>query len=394
MMMVHPRAVGVVAASIAIAELLVAGTLGHAVPGSDAPVHPVRLVLMDHAREIDSLVAPLVHDAGPGVCVLVMQHDSVLFSRAYGLADVEARQPITTRTNFRLASVTKQFTATAIVLLAREGKLSLDVPVRTYLPELPACAAPVTLRHLLTHTSGLVAYEDVMPDSQSVQLHDRDVLTLLEHVDSTYFIPGSAYRYSNSGYAVLALVVERVSGMSFSRFLKERMFVPLGMNRTVAFEEGKNSVGERAYGYSERSFLWFHWYTRTDQSLTSAVLGDGGIYSSVEDLRKWYRSLETAELVGPAWQKQIETTAILPDGHPVGYGLGWEVQEYHGMPSLAHGGSSIGFSHAVRRIPADGFTAILLTNQNSVRAFTVLDRVVDLWYSPPTGGSPNPPPRR
>ncbi len=274
--------------------------------GADTTRDLPRLVLKDRTREVDAILTPLAHSDGPGACLLVMHHDSVLYARGYGLADVEAREPVTTATNFRLASISKQFTAMAVVLLARDGKLALDDPVRRYLPELPAYADPVTLRHLLTHTSGLMAYEDLIPESQTVQVSDRDVLELLRNSDSTYFPPGSGYRYSNTGYALLALVVERVSGVPYPRFLKERIFLPLGMSGTVAHVAGSTAVGHRAFGYSERSFLWSHWFERTDQSLTSAVLGDGGIYSCAEDLRRWYRSLELGGPAGETWQKVIE----------------------------------------------------------------------------------------
>jgi CubicO group peptidase (beta-lactamase class C family) len=393
MMDLHPLPSHVILAVLLLGVCRTAegGSLQH--DPADTTRDVPRLVLKDHTREVDAILTPLAHNGGPGACLLVMCHDSILCARGYGLADAEAREPITPRTNFRLASISKQFTAMAVVLLARDGKLALDDPARRYLPELPAFADHVTLRHILTHTSGLWAYEDLIPESQTVQVTDRDVLALLRNSDSTYFPSGSGYRYSNTGYALLALIVERVSGMTYSGFLKERIFVPLGMAGTVAHVAGSTSVGQRAFGYSERSFLRSHWFERTDQSLTSAVLGDGGIYSSAEDLRRWYRSLEMGGLAGDPWQKAIETPGLLTNGQSAGYGLGWEVKEYRGMPSLSHGGSSIGFSHAVRRIPANGFVAVLLTNQNDVPAFTFLDRIVDLWYPPITAGSPNPPPR-
>ncbi len=152
------------------------------------------------------------------------------------------------------------------------------------------------IRHLLTHTSGLIDYEDVIPESFAGQVRDADVLRLLETQDRTYFRPGNGYRYSNSGYALLALIVQRASGMSFANFLQERIFEPLAMFNTVAHEEGVSRVINRAFGYTEAAGRW----NRTDQDQTSAVLGDGGIYSSIEDLAKWDAALYDGRLLQPA----------------------------------------------------------------------------------------------
>ncbi|MGH8187400.1 MAG: serine hydrolase domain-containing protein, partial [Steroidobacteraceae bacterium] len=223
----------------------------------------------------------------PGASVLVVRESVPLVRSSYGLADLEQRTPAMPATNYRLASVTKQFTAAAILLLAEDGRLTLDDGVRKWLPTLPDAAQAVTIRQLLTHTSGLIDYEDVIPESFSGQLKDADVLRLLASQDRTYFAPGTSYRYSNSGYALLALIVERTSDLSFAAFLRKRIFMPLGMGNTVAYEDGQSTVVNRAFGYSSSGGAW----TRTDQSQTSAVLGDGGIYSSIDDLARWDAAL-------------------------------------------------------------------------------------------------------
>src|SRR3546814_6757766 len=147
---------------------------------------------------------------------------------------MDAGTPATPQTNFRLASVSKQFTAAAIVLLAQDGKLSLDDPIRKWLPSLPASADPITLRHMLTHGSGLIDYEDLMAPDATEQVHDIDVLHMLERVDRLYFEPGTRYRYSNGAYALLALIVGKASGQAFATFLREPIFKPPGMDNTVA----------------------------------------------------------------------------------------------------------------------------------------------------------------
>jgi CubicO group peptidase (beta-lactamase class C family) len=152
------------------------------------------------------------------------------------MADLEHGIAATPATNYRLASMTKQFTAAAILLLAEDGRVSLDDPIRKWLPSLPPAVTPVTLRELLTHTSGLIDYEDLIAPDATQQVHDADALHLLESQNRTYFAPGTSYRYSNSGYALLALIVARACGSDFASFLRQRIFLPLGMRDTVAYE--------------------------------------------------------------------------------------------------------------------------------------------------------------
>ena len=250
----------------------------------------------DRGHAIDALFAGYTGDAVPGASVIVIRDGRVVFRQAYGMADLERHTPATPTTDYRLASMTKQFTAMATMLLVREGRLGYDQPVRTVLPELPPAAASVTIRHLLNHTSGLLDYEDLIPDTQTVQVSDQDVLRLLAARDSVYFPAGTKYRYSNSGYCLLALVIGRVSGRPFADFLRQRIFAPLGMTRTLAHIAGRDTVPERAFGYTPDSGR----FVPSDQSVTSATLGDGGIYTSVEDLVHWDQALYDERLVDRA----------------------------------------------------------------------------------------------
>jgi CubicO group peptidase (beta-lactamase class C family) len=305
--------------------------------------------------EIDALMREY-DGAVPGAAVLVVREGAPIVRRAWGLADVERSVPVTPATNFRLASVSKQFTAAAILLLAEDGRLGLDDPARKWLPSLPAAADAVTIRHLLTHASGLVDYEDVIPASMTAQLQDADVLTLLETGKRTYFPPGTSYRYSNSGYALLALVVERASGRSFANFLRERVFGPLGMAGTVAHQEGISTVGHRAFGYSEEKGDW----KRTDQSQTSAVLGDGGIYSSIDDLAKWDAALYDDRLLDAESRRLAFAPAVQTDDPAIDYGFGWRITG----DSLWHSGETIGFRNVIVRFPDRRLTVVVLTNRN------------------------------
>ena len=306
-------------------------------------------------REIDTLMQRYDGPV-PGAALLVLRDGKALIARGYGYANLEQREPVTAKSNFRLASVTKQFTAAAILLLAEDGKLTLDDPLRKWLPSLPAETDAITLRHLLTHTSGLVDYEDVMDPADTRQVFDADVLRLLEGQHRLEFAPGSSWRYSNSGYSLLALVVERASGMRFAAFLRARIFMPLRMGGTLARMDDGPAVANRAYGYTFDDGRW----TRTDQSTTSAVLGDGGVYSSIDDLAKWDAALYDDRLLSDASRALAFAPTTASDDPFVRYGFGWRITG----EMLWHSGESIGFRNVIIRWPRQHFTIVLLSNRD------------------------------
>jgi CubicO group peptidase (beta-lactamase class C family) len=298
----------------------------------------------------------------PGAALLVVRAGVPLLRRGYGLADLEQDTAVTPATNFRLASVSKQFTAASILLLAEDGRLQLDDRVRRWLPSLPAAAEPITIHHLLTHTGGLIDYEDIMPADLATPLRDIDVLHLLETQDHLYFEPGSDYRYSNGGYSMLALIVERASGISFQAFLRERIFDKLGMRNTLAYVQEGPPVPFRAYGYTEAGGAW----TRTDQSLTSAVLGDGGIYSSIDDLARWDAALYDDRLLSDESRHLAFTPHTKTDDPAIAYGFGWRITG----ETLWHSGESIGFRNVIVRWPRQKLSVIILSNRNDPEPYT------------------------
>ena len=307
------------------------------------------------AALLSARLEQILHDydgAVPGASVVVIRAGEVVIKRSFGLAEVESATSATPQTNYRLASVSKQFTAMAVLTLAKRGALALDDPITRFFPEFPAYGARITVRHLLTHSSGLIDYEDVLPPGLVLPLKDFDVLRILMQQDKTYFQPGSQFRYSNGGFALLALIVEKASGQTFARFLHDALFAPAGMANTLAYEQGISSVAHRAYGYSGDP-----WH-RTDQSLTSSVLGDGGIYSSVDDLTKWIAWLDRNPLYRDATAPHMQAT----DGNS--YGYGWFVGTQRGRRAVWHTGETIGFRNAVLRLPEEKLTVIILTNRN------------------------------
>jgi CubicO group peptidase (beta-lactamase class C family) len=306
-------------------------------------------------QRIDDLMRPYQGDV-PGAGIAVLRAGVPILRHAYGLADLEARVAATAATNYRLASMSKQFTSAAVLLLAEEGRLSINDPIRRWLPSLPAAADGMIVRHLLTHTSGLIDYEDVIPPQQSAQLHDADVLRLLEGENRRHFQPGAQYRYSNSGYALLALTVEQASGERYAEFLHKRIFQPLDMRATVAFEAGVSEIGHRAFGYSAGVQGWL----RTDQSLTSATLGDGGIYSSIDDLAKWDAALCDDRLLRPASLRLAFQAWVRTDDPQVHYGFGWRITGNSGW----HSGETLGFRTVIVRFLERRLTVVVLTNRN------------------------------
>jgi len=289
------------------------------------------------------------------------------------MADLERRVSATPETDYRLASVSKQFTAMAVMLLAKDGKLRYDQPVRDFLRELPAATRAVTVRHLLNHTSGLWDYEDLVPASRTTQLDDRDVLSLLGSKDSLYFSAGSEYRYSNSGYVLLGMIVARVSGMTLPQFLRARIFEPLGMHASVAHVEGSDTVPRRAFGYSPSGGT----FVQTDQSVTSATLGDGGIYTNIDDMTRWDQALYTTRLVDAAVLQLATTPPELPGGAATQYGFGWFVDRYRGEPRWRHTGETSGFRNAIQRFPGRQLTIVVLTNRSSGEPAAIAERIAD-----------------
>lgn len=334
---------------------------------------------MSHKDEkvVDALFRDFDKPDAPGAAVIVIKEGKALFAKGYGLADLEKKTPCTTNTNFRLASVTKQFTAIAVLILAEQGKLSLEDRLPKFFPEFPAYGKTISMRHLLTHTSGLPDYEDHIPGRSTIPLSDRDVLFILRQQTKTDFPPGAQFHYSNSAYALLALIVEKVSGQTFPEFLKAKIFDMLGMTNSIAYVAGRSCVPNRAYGYVNGLSGWEF----SDQSVTSAVLGDGGIYSSVADLFKWDLALYNEKLIS----RKMLADAFTPhssqsDFEGNGYGYGWYVGSFRDAEHIWHYGSTCGFSTRIERFPGRRLSVIVLTNRRDAEISPIMEKLVELFW--------------
>jgi CubicO group peptidase (beta-lactamase class C family) len=355
--------------------------------------------------QIDGIFAPLAGAGTPGVAVLVRREGTTLFERGYGVRDLQSRATIDPQTNFRLASCTKQFTAMAVMLLVHDGKLRYDERLTEIFPTFPEYGKSITVRNLLNHTSGLPDYETLMEQEQKKghvawneenQIQDAEVLALLEKQNGTLFPPGTKWAYSNSGYVVLGSIVAKVSGKTFGEFLREKIFAPLQMNETLAYEKGKNEIANRAFGYTKEADRW----KPTDQSSTSATLGDGGVYASLRDLAKWDDALTNHTLLSAPEMREALTPVRLsggaqpvwsadsdrPQGTPVSYGFGWFLDPYHGRPRMWHYGESIGFHTYIERFAADSqgrgaVTIIVLCNRTDLNPEELGAKVADVVFA-------------
>ncbi len=343
-------------------------------------------------EKIDAIFSGFKSDSEPGAAVLVLQAGTIVFERGYGVTDLHSRRRIDAHTNFRLASCTKQFTAMAVMLLVHDGKLGYEDHLTDVFPDFPAYGKSITIRNLLNHTSGLLDYEDLMeppsaalPAEQIFQIKDAGVLEILKRQRTTKFPPGGRWDYSNSGYAVLAMMVEKVSGRRFGSFLHDRIFALLHMDHTIAYEKGTNQVVNRAYGHTLAKGAW----RETDQSPTSAVLGDGGVYSSLDDLAKWDRALASHVLLSESEMQAALTPVKVPDngvrgpdGSPAGYGFGWFLNSYRGRRRMWHYGETVGFRSTIQRFLDDKLTVVVLCNRADPVPADLALKVADQFLAP------------
>jgi CubicO group peptidase (beta-lactamase class C family) len=314
------------------------------------------------ARWVDSVLSPFASAQSPGCAVGVTRGGSLVFAKGYGMADLEHDTPITPDTRFYIASISKQFTAMSIVLLALDGKLSLDDSIRKWVPEVPSFGTVITLRQLLTHTSGLRDYYTLLAVSgwpSDGQLTEKQFLSLVGRQKSLNFAPGDEFLYSNTGYALLSIVVRRASGQSLRNFAAERIFKPLGMTHTEFRDDHRALIPQRALGYQPTGSTY-----RISQPETD-VVGDGGVYSTVEDLGKWVANFDTGRVGGQRAIAMLQAPGTLNDGQTIPYALAMTIGDFHGLKTYAHSGAYGGYRSTLLRFPQPDVSVITLCNTSS-----------------------------
>lgn len=358
-------------------------------PSGPAPVRmpmPKAIPLAEQLHRIDTLFARWNRPTTPGCAMEVTEGGVPVAVRAYGSTDLEHIAPIHPNTVFEAGSVSKQFTAAAILLLAEDGKLSLDDDVRKYVPELPERGDPIRIIHLLNHTSGLRDWGSVAelagwPRGTAAYTMD-DVLAIIARQKQLNFKPGSEYSYSNSNYTLLALIASRVSGMSFPRFTAERLFRPLGMNSTGWRDDFRRVLPGRAIAYSAKGLVY-----EQDMPFESAY-GNGGLLTTVGDLSRWTEAL-MARRIGRDVASELQKRGILNDGSTIQYARGLFITRFAGLPEISHSGSTAGYRAWLAVYPTRRMSVVLLCSTSDANA-PDLGRAVASILLGPTPAPPKP----
>jgi len=298
----------------------------------------------------------------PGALVAVASRGKILHLKSYGMANVELSVPVSDSTVFEIGSISKQFVTAAVMMLVQENKLGLDDPIHQFLPSLPSEWLGVTIRHLMTHTSGIPDYEEIRTyDVYRFRLTPEEVIKIA-HSRPMDFAPGSGYYYSNTGYFILSMIVERIEGQPLGQVLNTRIWKPLGMTQT-RLADPERIIHHRAAGY---------WVNKVGELInrnpteTSSTLGAGGILSSVHDMVKWDESLYGNQLFTNESKTKLWTQNILPNGDSTGYGFGWRVRPYKGLRQIEHGGMVAGFVARFSRYPDQEAVVIVFMNRYRV----------------------------
>jgi len=338
--------------------------------------------------DVDKIFAAYAKQASPGCALGVIRDGALIYTRGYGEANIDYHLPLHSRSVIYIASTSKQFTAASILLLERDGKLSLDDNIRKYVPEIPDYGQPITIRNLIHHTSGLRDYLALIPlaaqRTEDVR-SDEEVLALVARQKNLNFKPGERHLYSNTGYWLLSVIAKRVSGKSLNAYATEKIFRPLGMDDTQFYDDHKRIVPRRVTGYEIQE----NGHLAVVSTLFDRV-GDGGLLTTIDDLVKWDRMFYTDSLA-PGLAAQLQKTGQLKNGDPLQYASGLMVSERGGLRQVAHGGSFNGFRAELVRFPEKKFSVVCLCNRYDINPTNLANKVVELYLGIPAPVPPAPP---
>jgi CubicO group peptidase (beta-lactamase class C family) len=352
--------------SLALSLLTLSLGLLSAFPARSAPVIKKARSLYPELRPaLDDRVKGMMQRGNiPGMAIVVIKDGLVLEMKGYGIADRATQNSIGPNTKFGIGSITKPFTAMAIMLLVEEGKVDLDQPIRQYLPDVPTEWAPLTIRQLISHTAGI---SEDYPSWRVKQ--SRDLLKLGN--PKLDFPPGEAWSYSNTGFRLAGLVIEQVSGQSYTDFMRDRIFTPLNMNQTQA---KMAPVPNLATGYRWQRRQYTVVPVKYDRSYAS-----GNIISTAADITKWVQAIDAGKLLKPSSYQQLWTATTLKNGRSTGYGLGWSIGSFKGHPYTEHGGNTAGYSAGLLRYPKDRLNVIVLMNNLNVDGSSIANQIASVY---------------
>src|SRR5216683_218 len=329
---------------------------------------------------VDEIFVDLTKAGSPGCALGVYRDGKMVYSKGYGLANLEENVPVTPQSVFDIGSTSKQFTAASILLLEKQGKLSINDDVRKYIPELPEYGQKVTILHLLNHTSGLRDYLTLM-DLAGMHIDgvttDEDALQIISRQKALNFAPGSGWLYSNTGFFLLSVIVKRVSGKTLREFAGENIFTPLAMTHTQFRDDHTSLIANRALAYDAKEKSAGY---RLDVSYFEQT-GDGAVHTSVEDLLKWDENFYSGQIGGKDFLTEIQEQGKLNTGKVLDYAKGLFIQDYRGLHTVSHGGSWGGYRAELLRFPEQHFSVACLCNLGSARPSNRAHRVADVYLA-------------
>ncbi|MDB6056177.1 MAG: Penicillin-binding protein 4, partial [Verrucomicrobiales bacterium] len=328
-----------------------------------------------HADKADAyLKAQMREHRIPGLAVRVLRNGKPIKTAAYGLANIELNVPVTPKSVFEIGSDTKQFTAACILMLQQEGKLSVEDPITKYFKDAPSDWGNIQIRHLLSHTSGLKTYTVLDGFNFNRHLTQKQFIDLIAK-QPREFQPGDKFNYCNTGFNLLGLIIENVSGENYWKFLGDRIFQPLGMNATTR-RDPSLIVTNRVAGYEHSKK---HGLINRDYDITD-IFAAGAIVSTVEDLGRWNNSLDTEKLLSEESKRLMWTPFKLNNGKETDYGFGWRIATLDGHKNIGHGGSTSGFSATIQRFPDDHLVVIILSNTDEAIATNLGKQVATFYF--------------
>ncbi len=360
-------------------------------PAVDNPeVSPQALQRDNRTRKADDLFSEWDTAETPGAVLAVIKDGRIIYERAYGMADLERNVPISLQSVFDIASTSKQFVAMSILLLEEQGKVSLDDDIRSYLPDFRDYGRTITIRHLIHHTSGIRDYMDLMylaGMKHENSYHQSEIIALVARQERLNFDPGDEFHYSNSGYLLLAEIIERVSGQTLGEFTRQHIFKPLNMNVSHFYDDFTRIVKNRALSYSRKEAGGY-----ASIQYIFDVVGDTGLLTDIEDLFLWDQNFYHNALGegGPKLLERLLAPGRLNSGEKLEYAFGLEIETYRGLNVVKHSGSAAGYRSQLLRFPDQRFTVIVLSNLAEFSPTKLAERVADLYLADEYTAAPEP----
>ncbi|MDF2932754.1 MAG: class beta-lactamase-related serine hydrolase [Chryseobacterium sp.] len=330
----------------------------------------------DPISRADSLWNTYKHEATPGMAVAIIKEGKVIYSRTYGLANLETKTPITDSTAFNIASVSKQFTAFIALLAEQEGKLSLDDDIRTYLPELSHLPYKITIRQLANHTNGLPNFSEIKKlqgFGDEFKVTNNEAVHTLLGIKNVNFTPGEQYQYNNTGFTLLAEILRRVYKKDFSQIAKEYVFDPLHMKNTVAMDDPDKIIPNKAESYHPKG------NTFVKLPIGQMVSGSSNIYATLDDLCKWAANFQNAIQGSRELYDTMQKNTVLSSGKNVEYGLGLQTEKYKGLDIVFHGGGTVGYRTYILHVPSQQFSVVMLGNGQGFDGLLIVYQLVDFF---------------